>query len=182
MKLQTERLILRHWQKSDVELLAKLNSDPRVMEYFPKMKTLDETIHDYHLLVETMEKHGWGFWAMELKDTHQFIGEVGLEFVDFEASFTPAVEIGWRIGYEFWGNGYATEGATEVLKFGFDVLNLKEVVSFTTVANQRSRHVMEKIGMKHDPDGDFDFHTFPEGHIHRRHALYRIRKKDWKTP
>ena len=120
--------------------------------------------------------HGFGFWAAELKGTGDFIGFVGLGVPDFEGRFTPCIEIGWRLAAAFWNRGLATEGAHAALGYAFSVLALREVVAFTVPANLRSRRVMEKLGMTHDPDDDFDHPRIPEGHPLRRHVLYRIRK------
>jgi RimJ/RimL family protein N-acetyltransferase len=107
-------------------------------------------------------------------DLAPFIGFVGLSVPRFEAPFTPCVEVGWRIAAEYWGRGYAPEAARGALAFGFDTLGLREILSFTTVVNQPSRRVMEKLGMVHDPSNDFDHPALPEGHALRRHVLYRI--------
>ena len=121
-----------------------------------------------------IERCGWGFWAVSLVQTGEFIGMIGLEDVYFTAHFTPAVEIGWRLAFEHWGKGYATEGALAALKFGFDVLQLKEIVAFTAVQNQRSRTVMGKIGMHHDSKDDFNHPKLADDHSLSRHVLYRI--------
>ena len=122
-----------------------------------------------------MKQQGWGLWAVSIPDVADFIGYIGLAPVNFVADFTPAVEVGWRLAYDFWNNGYATEGAQAALKYGFENVHLNEIVSFTAINNMRSRRVMEKIGMYHDEKSDFDHPKLPEGHELRRHALYRIR-------
>jgi 3-dehydroquinate dehydratase/shikimate dehydrogenase len=109
-----------------------------------------------------------------------FIGFVGLKHVNIETSFTPAVEIGWRLLFDCWGKGYATEAAIASLRYGFETLKLEEIVSYTPVQNMRSRAVMEKIGMHHDPKDDFDHPKLPEGHPLRKHVLYRLKKSEWK--
>jgi RimJ/RimL family protein N-acetyltransferase len=83
--------------------------------------------------------------------------------------------VGWRLSAIHWGKGLATEGAREMMRYAFGVLKLDDVVSFTVPANARSRRVMEKLGMKHDPEDDFDHPKLPEGHPLRRHVLYRLR-------
>jgi ribosomal-protein-alanine N-acetyltransferase len=122
------------------------------------------------------EQHGWGLWAVEVVGNGAFAGFVGLWPATFEAHFTPAVEVGWRLAHEHWGRGYATEGAQGALAYGFDVLGLEEIVSFTSVANTRSRRVMERLGMRNDPADDFDHPSIAAGHRLRRHVLYRLRR------
>ena len=173
MILETQRLILRPWQASDREPFARMNADPRVMEYFPKVLTAEES----NAAVDSIEAHfdrkGFGLFAAELRSSGAFIGFTGLWTPSFEAHFTPCVEIGWRLAFEYWGQGLATEGAREALRFGVETLSLPEIVSFTTVTNTRSRRVMEKIGLTHNPADDFDHPALPEGHPLRRHVLYR---------
>lgn len=143
------------------------------MAHFPATLTRAES----DLLIERIEagfeENGFGLWAVEVREDEEFIGFVGLGVPEFEAHFTPAVEVGWRLARSAWGHGFATEAGRAALEFGFEVANLSEVVSFTTVANQRSRAVMERLGMAHDPVEDFDHPAFPEGHPLRRHVLYR---------
>jgi RimJ/RimL family protein N-acetyltransferase len=150
-----------------------MDADPRVMEYFPAQLTCAES----DALIDRIEAHfskrGWGAWAAELRATGEFIGFIGLSVPTFEAHFTPCVEIGWRLAAAHWGKGLATEGARAALDFGFNELQLPEVVSFTTAANLRSRRVMEKLGMTRNPADDFDHPGLTEGHPLRRHVLYR---------
>lgn len=124
------------------------------------------------------EMHGFGLFAAELKETGTFIGFVGLSVPSFEAPFMPAVEIGWRIGFDHWGNGLATEGAQAVVNYAFETLKLPGLVSFTVPQNIRSRRVMEKIGMTHDPADDFDHPRLVAGHPLQRHVLYRLNATD----
>lgn len=179
--LTTERLILRPWRPEDLESFAKLNADPRVMEYFPSVKSYEETREEYQRIQDHFAKRGWGLWAVSLKNSQDFIGFIGLRFDDFPAPFTPAVEVGWRLVFDCWGKGYATEGAKKCLQCAFETLHVPEVVSFTPVQNARSRAVMKKIGMHRNPEDDFDNPKLPEGHRLRRHVLYRIRQQEWKA-
>jgi RimJ/RimL family protein N-acetyltransferase len=151
-----------------------MNADARVMEHFPSVMSREQSDAAAERIAAHFENHGYGLWAVEIKDATPFAGFVGLSIPRFEASFTPCVEIGWRLAEEFWGHGYATEGAQAALAFGFNELKLDEILSFTVPANVRSRRVMEKIGMWHDADGDFEHPLLPEGHPLRRHVLYRI--------
>jgi RimJ/RimL family protein N-acetyltransferase len=173
MALATERLILREWRAEDREPFARMNADPAVMEFMPTVLTRAES----EALVDRVEAHfaarGFGPWAAELRETGEFIGYVGLWTPAFEAHFTPCIEIGWRLAKEHWGKGLATEGARAVMEHALGELGLKDLVSFTSVQNARSRRVMEKIGMTHNPADDFDHPVLPEGHSLRRHVLYR---------
>ncbi|HEX4074248.1 MAG TPA: GNAT family N-acetyltransferase [Candidatus Acidoferrales bacterium] len=172
--LETRRLLLRRWRDSDREAFAALNGDPRVMQHFPAVLSRAESDRIIDRIESHFDKHGFGLFAAELRQEGGFIGFVGLSIPDFEAPFTPCVEIGWRLAAEYWNQGLATEGAKAVLGYAFDSLHLDEVVSFTTVANASSRRVMEKLGMARSPEDDFDHPKLPEGHPLRRHVLYRI--------
>lgn len=172
--LSSERICLRQWRETDREAFAALNSDPRVMEFFRSRLTRVES----DALADHIERHfrerNYGLWAIEVADVAPFIGFTGLHFAQFSAPFTPCVEIGWRLAYDYWGQGYATEAARLALAHGFDTLALPEIVSFTSVTNHRSRAVMERLGMRRDPKDDFDRPSLPEGHPLRRHVLYRL--------
>ena len=179
-EIETERLLLRPWRDSDLEPFAALNADARVMEHFPSISSREESRALMARIREHFDRDGYGFWAVELKRGDPFIGFVGLGRVSFEAHFTPAVEIGWRLAHGSWGRGYASEGARASLRFAFRELGLEEVVSFTVTANRRSRAVMERIGMHHAPADDFDHPHLSEGHPMRRHVLYRLRRSEWE--
>ena len=145
-----------------------------VMRHFVQPMTASESDQFIDGIEEHFDRNGFGFWAVELRDSGDFLGFVGLAAPSFPAHFTPCVEIGWRLAAAFWNQGYATEGAQAALTFGFDVLNLHEVVAFTADRNAPSRRVMEKLDMTHDPADDFDHPVLPPGHRLRRHVLYRI--------
>lgn len=160
-----------------------MNANPRVMEYFPATLSRRESDEMMNRMQTKIEERGWGWWAASLATDGKFIGFIGMNDVTqatFPAHFTPAVEIGWRLAYPFWGKGYAVEGALACLKYGFETLNLEEIVAFTAVQNMRSRKVMEKICMHHDPKDDFDHPKVPEGHPLRKHVLYRINQRQWR--
>ena len=172
--LVTDRLILRRWRQNDRAGFAAINRDPAVMAHFPTALTEDES----NQLIDRIEAHfkhyGFGLWAVELRDSSEFIGFIGLAVPGFEAAFTPCVEIGWRLASAYWGRGLASEGARASMRYAFEKLQLLELVSYTTPANLRSRRVMEKLGMTHDPADDFDHPLLPQGHPLRRHVLYRL--------
>lgn len=170
-ELRTERLILRQWRDADRDPFAELNGDPGTMRYFPAPLTREESDSLFDRASAHIDEHGWGLWAVEVVDGPPFIGFVGLS----RPRFAPElVEVGWRLHRNHWGNGYATEAGREALRFGFEELGLDEIVSFTTVTNEPSRRVMERIGMTHDPSRDFDHPGLPDGHPLQRHVLYAI--------
>ncbi|PKQ16405.1 MAG: GNAT family N-acetyltransferase [Actinobacteria bacterium HGW-Actinobacteria-7] len=174
-EFRTERLLLRRWGPGDREAFSVMNSDPRVMEFLPALLSREQS----DVLADRFEAHfdreGFGPWAVEVVGGPEFVGFVGLLTVSFEAHFTPAVEIGWRLASEQWGHGYATEAASAALVYGFDSLGLDEIVAFTVPANLRSQAVMERIGMVRDEAGDFDHPSLPEDSPLRWHVLYRRR-------
>lgn len=174
--IETERLILREWSPADREPFARMNADPEVMRYFPKVLSRDESDAVADHIERKMKLYGFGLWAVDVPGVVSFAGFVGLSVPSFEAAFTPCVEIGWRLAREHQGRGYATEAARAALAFGFDRLRLDEVVSFTVPINAPSLRVMEKLEMTRDPADDFDHPALPVGHPLRRHVLYRKRR------
>ena len=170
--ITTERLVLRRWKPEDFEPFCAMNADEEVMRHFPSTLTPAQTAAGLKRVEAHFERHGWGLYAVEHE--LQFIGYIGLFQVPFEAHFTPAVEIGWRLARPYWNRGLATEGARACLDFGFSKLGLPEIVAFTTPGNEASRRVMEKIGMRHDVAGDFEHPRVAPGHVLRWHVLYRI--------
>jgi len=175
--LRTERLVMRGWRDDDREPFAEMNADPRVMEHFPGLMSRAESDRLVDRIVAHFDEHGYGLWAVEVPGEVPFAGFVGLNMTLFEAPFTPAVEVGWRLAAGQWGRGYATEAAREAIRYGFDEAGLDEIVSFTVPANVRSLRVMEKLGMTRDPTGDFD-HPSLAGHPLAHHLLYRLRSED----
>lgn len=177
--LETERLLMRRWRDADLEPFAVLNADPEVMEHF--VATLDRAASDALVgrIEAQFDEHRYGLWALEVRATGAFIGFTGLAIQTYPAHFTPAIEVGWRLAPEAWGHGYATEAAREAIRFGFENAGLGTIVSFTVPANVRSRAVMERLGMTHDPADDFDHPRLPDGHPLRRHVLYRLDRARW---
>jgi len=177
----TERLILRHWRESDRKPFARLNADLRVMEYMPRPLSEEESGSLVARIDAHLRQRGFGLLAAELRRDGSFIGFIGLNVPAFHAPFMPCVEIGWRLAVEHWGQGLATEGAGNLLGYAFETLRLDGLVSFTVPANTRSRRVMEKLGMTHDPADDFDHPRIPVGHPLRRHVLYRLDRSTWSS-
>jgi RimJ/RimL family protein N-acetyltransferase len=174
--IKTERLLLRRWRDSDRLPFQQMNADPRVMEFFPASLSFAESDALVYRAQAHFDRHGFGPFAVELLENQLFIGFIGLSIPNFDAPFMPAAEIGWRLAFNCWGRGLATEGARSVIRYAFEDLGLDSLVSFTVPENLRSRHVMEKIGMTHDPADDFDHPRLPEGHPMRRHVLYRLKR------
>jgi RimJ/RimL family protein N-acetyltransferase len=178
-ELRTERLLLRQWRDEDLEPFAALNADPETMRYFPARPSRDESDALAELARRHIEDEGWGLWAVEIVGGAGFIGFVGLARPSFEEHFTPAVEVGWRLGREHWGCGYATEAGRAALLYGFEELGLAEIVSFTSLLNAPSWRVMERLGMSHDPADDFEHPRVPVGDPLRPHVLYRLARDAW---
>lgn len=176
-ELHTDRLVLRAWHESDREPFAALNADPMVMEHFPSTLSRAESDVFVDRIRDRWARGRPSLWAVEMPGVAPFIGYVGLLEPSFEAPFTPCVEVGWRLSARHWGEGYASEAALAALTHGFDTIGLDEIVSFTVPANTRSRRVMEKLGMGHDPADDFDHPNLPEGDPLRRHVLYRLLRR-----
>jgi RimJ/RimL family protein N-acetyltransferase len=177
--LRTERLILRPWRPEDLEPFAALNADDRVTKTLAG--SLDRAASDAlaHRIFAEFPTWGYGRWAVELPGIAPFIGFIGLSVPNFDAHFMPAVEIGWRLAFDHWGKGYATEGARAALDFGFNRAGLDEIVSFTAASNMKSRAVMERLGMHTDPQDDFNHVRLAPDHPLYRHVLYRLRRAEW---
>ena len=183
-RFETPRLVLRPWLPTDRELFARMNADPRVMRFFPATLSREESDGFFDLIERRFLDYGYGLWAVDRKDTGEWIGFVGLVYrprCDFNAPFAPCHEVGWRLRAEHWGHGFAPEAARFALQFGFEPLQLEEIVSFTVPANLPSRRVMEKIGLEWDADGDFEHPNLPPGDPLRLHVLYRLSRSAWRA-
>jgi RimJ/RimL family protein N-acetyltransferase len=180
IEFETERLRLRQWRETDRDPVARLSADPRVMEFFPSV--LDRSASD--AMVDRIQafiaKQGWGLWAVETKTDNQFIGLVGFHIPKVDLPFAPCVEIGWRLAYEYWGKGYASEAARGALKVGFEQLDFPEIVSFAATLNRRSWAVMERLGMIRAAE-TFEHPSIPLGHPLREHYLYRLTREKWQS-
>jgi RimJ/RimL family protein N-acetyltransferase len=178
--LLTDRLKLRRWRAGDRAPFAAMNADVEVMRYFPQPLARAESDAFVERLESGFDELGYGVWALEVRATGEFIGFTGLARQTFQAPFTPAVEVGWRLARSAWHQGYATEAARAALDFAFDVVALDEVVSMTTSTNAPSEAVMRRLGMTRDPADDFAHPRIPEGHALRPHILYRIGRDQWQ--
>ncbi|CAN2532940.1 Acetyltransferase [Methylocapsa aurea] len=180
--LFTKRLRLRGWRDSDLEPFAELNADPRVMQFYPRTLDRARSNASADRIRAKLNVRGFGLWAVEAPDVAPFLGYVGLAEPAFCSHFTPCVEIGWRLAYPYWGQGYATEAATAALDHAFHALSLSEVVSFTALGNRRSRRVMQRLGMSYSASDDFEHPDIPVGHPLRPHVLYRLGRSGWMRP
>jgi len=177
--LVTDRLILRDWHDEDRGPFAALNADPRVMEYYPAPYTRAQSDAYIDRARAHIAERDWGLWAIERKIDRRLIGSAGLWEVSWDAPFTPAVEVGWRLAIDAWGYGYATEAGAASIADGFERLGLEEIVSMTVPANMRSRRVMERLGLTRDPADDFDHPQMAVDHPLAHHVLYRVTRADW---
>ncbi|MDQ8738713.1 GNAT family N-acetyltransferase [Paenibacillus sp. LHD-38] len=173
--LETSRLQLRDWEKTDLEPFSRLNADEQVMKYFPKTLSTEETYAFYKSVLSEFKECGFGLYAVEVKENKEFIGFIGFHRTTFEADFTPCIEIGWRLKKEAWGKGYATEGAAVCLQYGFNKLGFHDVYSFTADVNAPSKKVMIKIGMSFIKM--FNHPKVEKDSPLNKHVLYHIKQK-----
>ncbi|MFB4264482.1 GNAT family N-acetyltransferase [Nonomuraea sp. GTA35] len=174
--METERLIMRRWREEDRAPFAAMNADPEVMEHFPARLTRAESDGLVDRIEAQFDRLGYSLWALEVRESGEFIGFTGLALQTFEAPFLPAVEIGWRLARPAWGHGYAIEAARRAARYAFEEAGLDGIISMTAVTNVRSQAVMRRLGMTRDPAEDFDHPRVPEGSPLRRHVLYRLRR------
>jgi ribosomal-protein-alanine N-acetyltransferase len=178
-ELRTDRLLLRRWRREDRAPFAALNADPDVMEHFPSTLSREESDALIDRIEAGFEQWGYGLWAVEAPTG--FIGFVGLAWASFEAHFTPALEVGWRLARPAWGHGYASEASRAARDFAFTNAGVDRIVSFTSVRNTRSQAVMRRIGLIHDPADDFDHPRLSADDPLLRHVLYRLSIDRWRA-
>lgn len=178
-ELRTERLVLRGWREGDLEPFAALNADPVVMAHFQGTLSRDESDWFVLLVEQCWRERGWGLWAVDVIGGAPFIGYVGLWPAD-HVDGTPQVEVGWRLAAEHWGHGYAPEAARAAVTYGFEVLGLDEIVSFTVPQNRASWRVMERLGMRRRPERDFDHARVDPVRYPQlvRHVFYALARSD----
>ena len=176
--IETPRLILREWLPEDTEPFIAMNQDKDVMEFFPNLLTVSETLAMIERIKQHFSTYGFGLYAIEDKTDKQFIGFTGLSTITFQSYFTPCIEVGWRLKKNAWGKGFATEAAQACLTQGFEALQLDKIVSFTATINHRSEKVMQRIGMT--LTGQFDHPRVPATSILCRHVLYEITAQEFQ--
>jgi RimJ/RimL family protein N-acetyltransferase len=178
MRIETERLILRQWQDGDRPAFAAIVGDSHVMRYYPATRSRAEADAWIDKMIAGYAAGTARFMAVERKSDGALLGLTGTANIAFTIPTSPRVEIGWLLGQEYWGQGYAPEAARASLAHGFDVLGHDEITAFTAEINQPSQRVMEKLGMHRDPAADFEHPNVPMGNPLRSHVLYRIAKPD----
>ena len=145
---ESERLVLREWREKDWPFFSAIHDKPPQIRLFSTSPTAHDTLP---ILLPSPAEHderGHSLYAMALTHSCSLIGLLGFHWADFEADFTPCVEIGWRLVPEAWGYGYATEGARACLKHGFARFGFDRVYSFTACVNFPSQAVMQRVGMR----------------------------------
>ena len=172
MLLESERLRIRNWEDEDTDVFYALNSDLEVMEYFPSVLTREESDDFLQKIKDRIDSDGHGFWAVEEKATGCFIGFIGINLSRVGLEIEPCVEIGWRLQRQYWGKGYASEGARTVLMYAFEVLNIERIYSFTATINTKSEKVMKRLGMTKSEN--FFHPSVKMGHPLCEHVLYYI--------
>lgn len=172
MRRSMESVSLRQWRETDLAAYVGMNRDLSVMRYFPELMSPEESAASLARHRALVDERGWGLWVVEVEGA--FAGFAGLAVPTFQASFMPCVEIGWRLRREFWGRGIGHRAASQALTYGFDILQLAEIVSFTSTVNVRSIRLIERLGFRHDEPSDFEHPKISEGHALRRHVFYRL--------
>jgi RimJ/RimL family protein N-acetyltransferase len=178
--LQTDRLVLRRWTDGDREVFARINADPEVMRYRLRTLTRQESDNLIDDIEACFNQNGFGMWAVEQTEDARLIGFIGLEVASEDMPFRPLIHLGWHLAVDAWHHGFATEGAAAVVDFAFDDVGMSEVVAHTAARNERSRAVMRRLGMTHNPADDFDGPWYPAGHPNRRFVLYRLTEAGWR--
>lgn len=174
MRLETERLIIREWEPRDRNAYVAIITDPDVRRFYFDVPTRVEAEATLDRFIAYYNRDGFGLLAVERKSDGALLGDVGIIPVGMPIRGTPPVEIGWLLGKQYWGNGYAPEAAQAWLDYAFGVLDLDEVVAWTTVTNLPSQRVMQKLGMSTSPEDNFIHPKAPPGHPLGPHVLYRI--------
>jgi RimJ/RimL family protein N-acetyltransferase len=180
---ETPRLRICNWREDDRDLFCEINSDPVVMEFFPKRRDRAESDAFFDFNRSRIAETGFGFYALRLKDDDQAIGFCGLAIAGLPGIFADdAIEIGWRLAHPFWGNGYVTEAAIRLLEHGFETRGLSEIVSFAVAQNARSTAVMERIGLKRAEHYDFRSPRVPDSMPHlKQHVVYALSADEWRS-
>lgn len=181
--IETTRLILRPCAEEDRALFCELSSDPAVLEFFPFARSREDADIIFTMIRDMTPEPGFELLTMILKDDGAAIGLCSLSRVQLEPHLpADAVEIGWRISARHWGKGYATEAGIALMRHAFDVLKLEEILSVAVHDNHRALAAIRKLGMRPDPESDFDHPHIPETHPHlKRHVVYRSSAAEWRA-
>jgi RimJ/RimL family protein N-acetyltransferase len=176
--LRTGRLILRQWRAADFAPFAGSARIRRSWSFFRYANHRTERCIRRSLHGTIAGRDG-DCGRPRRRASHPSSASSGWRWRGPGLPCSGEVEIGWRLDRGYWGCGYATEGASEALRFGFEELGLPEIVSFTAVINRRSEAVMQRLGMLRDP-ATFEHPRCPEGSSIRTHVLYRLSRDAWR--
>ncbi len=181
VELRTPRVLLRAWKESDIGAWIEMNADPEVRQHFPSINTVEQSRSDAARIGGGIIQRGWGMWALEIPGEIPFAGFVGINPPAYPAPWQPAVEIGWRLARAAWHQGYATEAAAASLQFGFDVLELPQIIALSVTTNTPSHNVMTRLGMVRDVSADFVHPRVPEDWPLKMHIVHRISRETWRN-
>lgn len=170
----SERLGFRNWVATDEQKMVEINMDPKVMEFFPKIPSKQETKEFIMRMQKQFAEKGFCYFAVDKLIDNSYIGFIGLSEQNYKSDFTPCIDIGWRLAQSEWGKGYATEGAKRCLDYAFNTLNLENIKSVCPIVNHKSEHVMKKLGMTKLKT--FDHPLLTEYKTLQKCVLYEIEK------
>ncbi len=174
---ETEHLGFRRWNEDDKIPFAKMNANKNVMKFFPEILSKEQSDELVDKINNNFNEYGFGLWAVEKKETQQFIGFIGFSMATFKSFFTPCIEIGWRLDNKHWNKGYATEGAKVCLEYGFNNLGIDRIYSFTAQLNIPSINVMKKLGLR--KVGTFEHPRVKNDDPLKLHVLYKLDKTSY---
>lgn len=172
--LETERVKLRDWEDSDLEDFARINRDPLIMEYYPTRLDDKASAALVKHFQEHIDKKGFGFFALESKEDGRFMGFSGLAEVPKSLPCAPAVELAWRLDYDYWGKAYASEIARGLIAYGFETLQLEEIVAYCVTEHHRAKHLLEKLGFTSTGKDDFKYAPNRNKKAKETYNLYRL--------
>jgi RimJ/RimL family protein N-acetyltransferase len=170
--IETPRLIVRPWRDADSEPFFAINSDPEVMRHIRPIADRAESDAGIARQHAAQAELGFCFWAIERKEDGAFLGFCGLRPSVPDSPIADDIEIGWRLGSLYWGQGYAHEAARASLDWAWANLDVPRIVSITVSANRRSWKLMQRLGMDRRPDLDFLHPTLADDDPLRPHIAY----------
>jgi len=159
-EIETRRLRLRPMTSGDLSPLARMFADPDVMKYLPtgESRSVEETQVELSYMVDHWQQRGFGVWAVTLKDTGEFVGYCGLQYLHEEPGGVSAealrdgtdVEVVAGLAKPYWQQGIAPEATRAALRYGFETIRLDRIVAAIHPDNDASRHILHSMGMTFD--------------------------------